>query len=119
MVRERFARFGFHHLLVLEKGRLVGVISDRNLLRNVSPFLGRDLAERSQDLATLNRRVHQVMTRQPVVARPDMPIEAAARLILDKDISCLPVADEHLHPLGIVTWKDLLAALLVPRSGGA
>ena len=114
-VRERFEQFGFHHLLVLEKRKLVGVISDRDLLRNLSPFLGRAFAERPQDLATLNLRVHQIMTRKPVGAMPEMPIEAAARLMPDQDISCLPVVNDRCQPVGIVTWKDLLRAMLGQR----
>lgn len=37
-VRAAFEAYGFHHLLVIENERLVGVISDRDLLRNLSPF---------------------------------------------------------------------------------
>lgn len=64
-VRALFERHNFHHLLVTDNGRLIGVISDRDLLRNLSPFVGR-LSERSQDVRTLYRRVHQMMTREPV-----------------------------------------------------
>jgi acetoin utilization protein AcuB len=113
-VKDLFDLYRFHHLLVLLGERLVGVISDRDLLRASSPFVGR-ASERPQDLATLNRRVHQIMTRNLVVVPPDTPVEASARLMLDKRVSCLPVVSGEGQLLGIVTWRDQLRALLPPR----
>ena len=109
-VRDLFEEYGFHHLLVVEKRRLVGVISDRDLLRSVSPFIGK-LSERSQDMATLNRRVHQIMTRKPVTISSEMKVEDAAEVMLERRVSCLPVVTEDGHAVGIVTWRDLLGGL--------
>lgn len=117
-VRELFHVHGFHHLLVLESHKLVGVLSDRDLLRHLSPFVGKPFSERAQDEATLHKRVHQIMTRRVVTAPRDMPLTAAARLMVDQHVSCLPVVDGHLHPVGIVTWRDLLLALLDAPAGG-
>ena len=114
VVRQLFEQHRFHHLLVVEGRRLVGVISDRDLLRHVSPFVGHDLAERTQDLATLNKRAHQIMSRTPVAARPETTVGEAIALILQHRISCLPVVDEQSHPVGIVTWRDLLKTLVGP-----
>jgi acetoin utilization protein AcuB len=111
MVRQLFEQHGFHHLLVVEDGRLVGLISDRDLLRHVSPFVGHDLAERAQDMATLNKRAHQIMTRKPIFAHPDTTVPEAVALILDRRISCLPVVDERTRPVGVVTWRDILKIL--------
>ncbi len=113
-VKSLFELHRFHHLLVLLGERLVGVISDRDLLRASSPFLGR-ASERPQDVATLNRRVHQIMARNLVVVGPDTPVEDAARLMLGKRVSCLPVVTEEGKVLGIVTWRDQLRSLLPPR----
>ncbi len=109
-VKEIFDLHGFHHLPVAENGRLVGVISDRDLLRNVSPFLGR-LSERTQDTATLERRAHQIMTRHPVAISPSMELPDAVQLLLSSPISCLPVVNEAGQLVGIVTWRDLLRNL--------
>jgi acetoin utilization protein AcuB len=110
-VRELFDGHQFHHLLVVEGRKLVGVISDRDFLHNISPFVGHDFSERPQDLATLNKRAHQIMSRKLVSARPQTTVVEAIQLILENHISCLPIIDEKGHPIGIVTWRDLLRAL--------
>jgi acetoin utilization protein AcuB len=107
-VRSIFDRNRFHHVLVVRDEKLAGVISDRDLLKNISPFVGSELMERSQDANTLQRRVHQVMTRNPVVGKPEMTVSEATKLVLDRNVSCLPVVDDTMRPRGIVTWRDLL-----------
>ncbi len=115
-VREHFHSHHFHHLLVVEKSRLIGVISDRDLLKNISPFIGHDFTERPQDLATLNKRAHQVMSRHLITASPATLLEMGIQLILGHDVSCLPIVNDHMHPLGIVTWHDILRALVPPNT---
>ena len=109
-VKDLFKEHGFHHLLVVDLGKVVGVISDRDLLRNVSPFIDK-FAERPQDRETLNRRVHQIMTRNPVTISSEMKVEEAAQVMLKHRVSCLPVVTEDDEPVGIVTWRDVLGGL--------
>ncbi len=110
-VRQLVEQNTFHHLLVVEHARLIGVISDRDRLRNLSPFIGRAMAERQQDVAPL-RRVHQIMTRSPVAAPPDLPVGQTAALLLERGVSCLPIVTGAQRPLGILKWKDPLRAML-------
>jgi acetoin utilization protein AcuB len=113
-LRELFTKTGFHHLLVVDGETLVGVISDRDLLRTVSPFVG-TLAERHQDRDTLYRKAHQLMSRALIVARPDDDVRTAAFFLVEKKISCLPVVSEDGKLEGIVTWRDLLRGIAVGR----
>lgn len=110
--KELFDVHRFHHLLVVDKGKLAGIVSDRDLLRAVSPFVGK-LVEREQDAATLRKRIHQIMGRQLVTVAPDEGIEACARLMLERRVSCLPVVDREGRPVGVATWRDLLRVLTV------
>ncbi|HRQ75606.1 MAG TPA: CBS domain-containing protein [Phycisphaerales bacterium] len=107
-IRAIFLASRFHHLIVVEGGHVVGVISDRDLLKTISPFIGNPLMERSQDRNTLQRRAHQVMSRRPVVVHEDTDLSEAAATLLRERVSCLPVVDEEMQPRGIVTWRDLL-----------
>lgn len=98
---------GFHHLPVIENDILVGIISDRDLLRMISPFID-SLSEQQRDLETLNHAAHQIMTRQPIAVKTDSPIEKIVNWMMQASISCIPVIDEDQHVLGIITWRDLL-----------
>ena len=108
-VKELFDHHKFHHLLVIDEQQLCGVVSDRDLLKALSPNLG-TAAETAKDLATLNKRVHQVMTRKPIVLHEDATVDQAVELFNQHRISSLPVVDGQNRPLGIVTWRDLLKA---------
>jgi acetoin utilization protein AcuB len=110
-IREIFVNTGFHHLLVVENDRLCGIISDRDLLKQVSPFVD-SLSEQPRDVATLNKRAHQIMSRQPITIMPETNVEDAVRILLQNNVSCLPVISSEGHIAGIVTWKDLLKAYL-------
>jgi acetoin utilization protein AcuB len=108
-VKDLFDHHRFHHLLVIDGKQLCGVVSDRDLLKAMSPNLG-TIAETAKDLATLEKRVHQIMTRKPIVLREDSSVDDAIRLFNKHRISCLPVVDSENKPIGIVTWRDLLKA---------
>ena len=109
VIKEIFEQAHFRHLLVLEEEVLVGVISDRDLLRAISPYLDTD-AEMNRDTETLNRRAHQIMSRQPITISPDSSLPAAAAIMLEQHVSCLPVL-ENGALVGIVSWKDLLRVM--------
>ena len=110
VVKDIFDAMKFHHLLVVdEDGKLFGVVSDRDLLRALSPFLGTSV-ETPRDLATLNKRVHHIMSRKPITLQASAEIADAVRLFLDHRISCIPIVDAALRPLGIVSWRDVLRA---------
>ena len=109
VIKEIFDNRRFHHVLVVETEPLLGVISDRDLLKALSPNLGSKW-ENDRDVATLNKRVHQIMTRKPITLGPDAAVAEAVELFLTKSISCLPIVDQEFRPVGIVTWRDILKA---------
>jgi acetoin utilization protein AcuB len=108
--RARFDRLKIHHLLVVDEGQLVGVVSDRDLLRALSPTLGTP-SESARDTATLNKKVHQVMSRHPATLTADASVADAIDLLCSRSISCIPIVDGGLRPLGIVSWRDLLKVM--------
>ena len=110
VIKDIFEQARFRHLLVLEEDQLVGVISDRDLFRAISPYLDSE-AEMSRDTETLNRRAHQIMSRQPVTIASHLPVRDGVKIMLEKNVSCLPVL-ENGALVGIISWKDLLRAAL-------
>lgn len=102
-----FEKHKFHHLLVLEDGELVGIISDRDVLKGTSPFLN-TFSEDFRDLSTLGTRAHQIMTRKAIVVDESTEIGTAVSMFLRKNISCLPVVSPEGKVKGILSWKDIL-----------
>ena len=101
-VKEIFDNLKFHHLLVVESHKLVGVLSDRDLLKALSPNLGK-MTETVNDAATLNKRVHQIMTRNPITLHPDASTIDAVNIFKTHKISCIPIVDNEFRPVGIVS----------------
>ncbi len=106
-IHEILENANFHHLLVVEGNKLVGVISDRDVLKAVSPFIG-TLSEHTHDLVTLNKKAHQIMNHKPITVFKYTSLHVAAGIMLDNNISCLPVVSSEGGIEGIVTWKDIL-----------
>ncbi len=107
-IRDIFEYNKYHHLIVVgDEGECAGVISDRDLLKNISPFVGKP-TERSADTFSLQQRAHQIMTRQLVAVRAQTSLRAATRVMLDHRISCLPVVDANKACVGIVTLRDIV-----------
>ena len=109
-VKKLFEENGFHHLLVTQSGRLMGVISDRDLLKSISHNVG-TVREKSADTATLKKRVHQIMTRKPISVEPSASIYEAVAIFNEHKISCIPVVDEQNRPVGIISWRDIIRVL--------
>lgn len=112
-IREILKHAAFHHLLVVDDHKLVGILSDRDILRNISPFLD-TLSESTRDLSILNKRVHQFMTRKPVTVTKQTSVKDAGGLLLKHHISCLPVVSSSGEIEGLVTWRDILRAYAHP-----
>ena len=77
------------HIPILERGHLVGVVSDRDL-RDASPALGDP--ERASALQKI--RVKDVMTREVITADPEDSIENVAQEMYEHKIQSLPVVTE-------------------------
>jgi acetoin utilization protein AcuB len=97
------------HMPVLSEGRVVGILSQRDLFRAglSSVLLPRPSTEREW-LAKIP--VQQVMTVHVFTVGPDTPIRAAVGTMIDKRIGCLPVI-ENGKLVGILSESDCLRYL--------
>jgi CBS domain-containing protein len=88
----------FRHIVVVDTGgQVVGVISDRDILRG----LARTPHWQSKD-------VSQIMTREPMTVKPETSLSVAVSKLLAKRINCLPVVTDDGRICGILTSTDLL-----------
>jgi len=110
VVRDIFGNVAFHHLLVVDNKRLYGILSDRDLLKALSPNLG-TAAETREDRATLNKKVHQIMSREPITLTEEAGVRDAIDLFNTETITCIPVVDDENRPVGIISWRDIIKML--------
>ena len=109
-IKDIFENVNFHHLLVVESNKIFGIISDRDLLKALSPTIG-TVSETTHDLAILNQKAHQILTRNPITLTADAKISDAIDIFNNHNISCIPVVDEENKPIGIISWRDILKAI--------
>ena len=97
---------GYRQIPVLDKGRLVGIISDRDVRLVInSPLI---LHERAQDEKLLDSvSVESCMTTDPISVTPDTPAYRAAEILSIYKFGALPVVEEDTL-VGIITVTDYL-----------
>lgn len=105
-----FDNHPFRHLIVTDNGKLVGIVSDRDVMNNLSPTVA-TRKETPKDAALLTKRAHQIMAHNPDFIKASDNIFDAITLFYKKKISCLPVVDEDNVPVGIITTHDVFEVL--------
>lgn len=107
---------GFRHLPVVEKGKLVGILSLSDI-RRASPSPATTFSSGEINYLYDKMEVHDAMTRDPITVTPDMPVEDAALLAYKHKVGALPVMQgEKL--VGIITQKDLFDIMMSVFKGG-
>ncbi len=98
---------GYRHLLVESEGKLIGVISDRDLYRQELPNSPKRISDFYLNDDT---SVFDVMTPNPITVRPEDHISKALNLLLKHRFHSLPVIDDSDKIVGILTDYDLMQA---------
>ena len=97
------------HLPVVDNGKLVGIVSHRDLLaHSLSRAIDFDAKDRRTFLRSVD--VSEAMSRNVITVQRQTPIDEAARLMLRHRVGCLPVVNEDGAPIGLVTETDLIRA---------
>ena len=111
LMREKKIR----RLPVMEKGKLVGIVVEKDLLSSQpSPATTLSIHEMYSLLERL--KVEQFMTSPVVTATVNCPMEAAASIMIDRKIGCLPVMDDK-KLVGIITETDIFKAFVSVLGG--
>jgi CBS domain-containing protein len=99
-----------HRLIVTDKGMIVGMLTDRDIARGLKTY--RQALDKFHHPQLEMLTVEQVMSRNPTVVKPETKIGEAVRLMLDKNISGLPVSGPDY---GILTKTDLVRGIAVGK----
>lgn len=108
-------RLKLQQIAVVEGGRLVGIVTDRDIKR-ASPSVWGGADQGAYNRVLEDTTVAQIMTRDPVTVSPDAPIQTAIRLFCARRFGALPVVEGDAL-VGIITPFDLLRAYLVHLEG--
>ena len=116
---QRLREGGFRRLPVVQNGKLIGIVTDRDL-KEATPSKATTLSIYELNYLLSKLVVKDVMRSPVITVRVDDPIEQAALLMEEHRISGLPVL-ENGNLVGILTITDLMRALvsfLALREGG-
>ena len=104
-----------HHVRRLpvldEKGRVVGIISDRDV-RDASPSKATTLDMYEMHYLLAELKAKDIMTPNPMSVKPSDTVEHAALIMLDNKIGGLPVVEESGKLVGIISDHDVFKALV-------
>jgi CBS domain-containing protein len=97
------AQHRIRHLVVLdERGQVVGLFSERDLLKHIAMNAG------GQGQQAVRCLVKDLMIKRPFTVQPNTPIQEAAKMMAKLKIGCLPVVGKDEQRLGIITTSDVL-----------
>jgi acetoin utilization protein AcuB len=101
---------GIRHLPVLSGGKVVGILSQRDVLR--APSAVAPVDGLAVDVAAMLKliQVREVMATPPIVIGPEATLAEAAARLLEHRVGCLPVVESGALT-GILTTSDILRAL--------
>jgi acetoin utilization protein AcuB len=111
-LRTLFSEARFQHVPVIDSmHRLVGIVSVKDYFKALSPVID-SASDNTIDLYMQSRKVRQVMTSPVISVSQDIGILQAAALLVERNISCLPVVDNQQRLIGIVSWKDIMRRIV-------
>ena len=94
------------HIPVVDAGRLVGLLSERDLMGAAASHVF-GLKQKSKSALLKSVLIRDVMKKRVVTVTPETSINDAAHLMADKKIGCVPVVSEGAI-VGLVTTTDIL-----------
>ena len=98
-------------LPVLEKGRLVGIVTDRDLKRaSASDATSLEIHELLYLISKI--KIKEIMTKNPIKVAEDYTVEETAEILLKHNISGVPVIDQHHNIVGTITQNDVFRILI-------
>jgi len=102
---------GIRMLPVLKKGKLVGIVTDRDLKRSAaSDATTLDVHELLYLVSKI--KVASIMTKDPITVPHNFTVEETAEVLLKNKISGAPVVDQNGDVVGMITQTDLFRVLI-------
>jgi len=111
-LRTLFVDARFQHVPVINgMHQVVGIVSVKDYFKALSPVMD-SASEHTIELYMQSRKVRQVMSSPVITVSQELGILQAAALLVERNISCLPVVDAQQRLIGIVSWKDIMRRIV-------
>jgi len=110
-VRQIFENHWFHHIPVVEDGKLVGIVSYTDYLRIIRALYDNAEERRGNEQALHHVAVREVMTAHPLCLSPSDTVGDALRIFKTNHFHALPVIEGDRRLVGIVSTHDLVRLL--------
>ncbi len=111
LIREKRIR----HLPVVDEGKVIGIVTRTDLL-HASPSTATPINVFEMNYVLANLHVREVMSSPPITVPEDVPLEEAARLMVEKKIGCLPVMRNGVL-VGMITETDIFETFVEVLGG--
>ncbi len=116
VVMTRMGRHGIRHVPVVDGDRrVIGMLSDRDVRTAIGNPL-RALSAREAVVRIESTRVAHAMTREPSTLLVGSPLSQAAAFFADHKVGALPIVDERDRLVGLLSYIDVLRAILGPKA---
>ena len=111
-LRTLFIDAKFQHVPVINGlHQIVGIVSVKDYFKALSPVMD-SASEHTVELYMQSRKVRQIMSSPVISVSQELGILQAAALLIERNISCLPVVDTQQRLIGIVSWKDIMRRIV-------
>ena len=107
-------RLNIGRLMVMQKGKLVGIVTDRDL-RRAAPSNATDLEIHEMRYLLDKVKIKEIMTPNPVTVGQHDAVAHAAKIMNEKKISGLPVVDQANRVIGVLSRSDILRSVYHPE----
>ncbi len=95
------ARNDVGSVIVTERGRVVGIFTERDLVQAMAQG------------ASLSDEVRKYMSPHPIVALKDESLESVLHKMLERGVRHIPILDSDGKPLGVISIRDVMRKLIV------
>lgn len=110
-VRQILEQHAFHHIPVVDKGKLVGIVSYTDYLRVIRDVFNDSDSERISKRVFDTIEVREMMTPDPMSLNPSDTLEKVLEIFNENRFHALPVTEPDGRLVGILTTYDLMKAM--------
>jgi CBS domain-containing protein len=113
-----FSEKEINHMPVVENGKLLGIISNKDMMKYVYKYI---IVQKRSDIAALDAEVKldDIMTKNIVTAHEDITLAEVKDLFAKAHFNCLPIVNGEDKLVGIVTPKDLMKMKVIHIDGSS